>query len=87
MYSCSSMGSLSNTAENVRMLSPIDAESGAPLASSSLMTQTIVEESRPPDKQVPTVTSATSRRSTALLKAARKTSGSAGALAESSGCQ
>ena len=32
------------------------------------MTETIEEESSPPDRQVPTVTSATSRRSTARLE-------------------
>ena len=51
------------------------------------MKQTMVEESRPPLRQVPTGTSATSRRSTDFSKRARNSSGSALPSSLSSGVQ
>ena len=56
---------------------PIEPASRTCSLSSSDIIPPIDEESRPPHRHIPTVTSATSRRSTALSNRARKSSGSA----------
>src|ERR1039458_5729557 len=73
------MGSPGKTAEKVLRRSPSETESGTCWASSRSITQTMEEESRPPERHVPTATSATRRRSTARVKRRRNSFGSGSA--------
>ena len=76
MYSRSSIGSPSNTALKVLSWPRSEVASGASSLSSSLMKPTMVVESRPPERQEPTGTSETRRRSTLSRKRRLKSAGS-----------